>query len=77
MQQKNDFKKTFFKLMNNATFGKIKRNMIEHRDTKLVATEKRRNYLVSESHASFFPENLLAMEMRKIQILRFINAKIK
>ena len=40
-------------------------------DVKLVTTE-RRNYLVSESNyhtKKTFIENLLAMEMRKIQIL--------
>ena len=44
----------------------------KNRNIKLVATETRRNYLVSEPnyHATkFFTENLLAIEMRKTQIL--------
>ena len=65
--QKNDFEKDFFKLMNNAGFGKNMENVRKHRDIKLVTTE-RRNYLVSEPNyhiTNFFTENLLAIEMKK------------
>ena len=60
------------KLMNNAIFGKTMENVRKHGDIKLVTTERRRKYLVSEQNyhtAKFFTENLLAIEMRTTQIL--------
>ena len=65
---KNDFEKDFFKLMNNAVFGKTMENLRKHRDIKLVTTDKRRNRLVSEPNyrtTKWFSENLLATEMKK------------
>ena len=58
-------------LMYNAVFGKIMENVRKHRNIKLVTTKRRRNYLVSEPnyHTNFFTENLLAIELRKTQIL--------
>ena len=47
-------------------------NVRKHRDIKLVTTEARRNYLVSEpdyNATKFFSKNLLAIEMRKTQII--------
>ena len=68
-QAKNGFEKDFFKLMNNSVFGKTMENVRKHRDIKLVATDKRRNYLVSEPNyqtENGFSECFLAIEMRKI-----------
>ena len=59
-------------MINNAVIGKTIENVRKHRDIKFVTTETRRNYLVSESNyhtIHFFSENLLAIEMRKTQIL--------
>ena len=61
-----------FKLINNAVFGKTMKSMRKHPDIKLVTTERRRNYLVSEPNyytRKFFTENLLAKEMKKTEIL--------
>ena len=59
---KNNFQKDFFKLMNNAVFGKTMENVRKHRNIKLI-TETRSNYLVPEPNfhtTKFFTENLLA-----------------
>ena len=58
--------------MNNTIFKKTMENVRKHRDIKLVATERRRNYLVSEPNCytiKFFTENLLAIAMKKAQRL--------
>ena len=54
--------------MNNAVFLKNLKNVRKHRIIKLVITERRRIYLVSERKyhtTKFFTENVLAIEMKK------------
>ena len=57
--------------MYNAVFRNIVENVRKHRDIKLVTTEPRRNYLVSEPNyhrTNFFLENLLVIEIKKTHI---------
>ena len=54
--------------MNNSSFGKTMEKVRKHRDIKLVDTNKRRNYFVSEPNyriKKWFSEGLLAIEMKK------------
>ena len=70
-QARNDFEKDFYKLMNNAVFGKTMENVRKHRDIKLVTTDERRNRLVSEPNyhtTKWFSEKLLAIEMKKAKV---------
>ena len=65
---KNDFEKDFFKLMNNAVFGKTMENVRKHKDIKLVTTDKKRSKLVSEPNyhtINLISENLSIIEMRR------------
>ena len=58
--------------MNNAVLGKTMEIVRKNRDIKLVTTERRRNYLVSESNyhnTKFFTENLLTIEMKTTETL--------
>ena len=67
----NDFEKYFFKLMNNAVFGKTMENVRKHRDIKLVKTDHRSNKLVSEPNyhtMKLIEENLAIIEMRKVKV---------
>ena len=54
--------------MNNAVFRNALENVRKYKDIKLAATERRRNYLVSEPNyhtTKFFTENLLSIGMKK------------
>ena len=58
--------------MNNAVFEKTLENVKKHSDIKLVTTEERKNYFVSEPNyhtTKFFTEDLLAIEIKKTEIL--------
>ena len=67
----NNFEKILFKLMNNVVFGKTMENVRKYREIKLVTTERRKYYLVSEPNnhtTKFFTKNLLAIEMKNTHI---------
>ena len=67
----DDFEKDFFKLMNNAVFGKTMENVRKHRNIKLVKTDKKRNKLVSKPNfhtMKLIDNNLAITEMRKVKV---------
>ena len=67
----NDFEKDFFKLMNNAVFGKTMENVRKHWNIKLVKTDQRRSKLVSEPNyhtMKLIEENLSIIEMKKVKV---------
>ena len=69
--QENGFEKDFFKLMNSADFGESMENIVrEQRDIKLVTTEARRNYLVSEPNHH---TAVKGMEKKKISSINIRN----
>ena len=52
-------------------FGKIMKNVRQHRDIGLVATDKRRNQLASEPYyhtTKYFSENVIAIEVKKTKL---------
>ena len=68
----NNFKKDFFKLMNNAMFGKMMENVRKHRSIKLITNEKL--YLKAVMKPNFksgilFSENLMGCEMGKTKVM--------
>ena len=70
-EAKNDFEKDFFKLMNNSVFGKTMENVRNHRDIKLVTTNKRRSILASEPNyhsTKYISKDLLIMEMKMTEL---------
>ena len=68
---KHDFEKDFFKLMNNAVFGKTMESVRKHRDTKLVITGKKRCKLVSEPNyhtMNYISQDLSIIERKRTKV---------
>ena len=68
---KSEFENNLFKLMNNSIFGKTMKNVRNHRDTKLVNSDKRRKRLVSKPNYHSHKKcsgHLMAIEMKKIGV---------
>ena len=71
METENDFENNFFKLMNNSVFGKTMENVRNHRDIKIVTTNKQRNKYASEPNCHTtkrISKDLLVMEMKKTEV---------
>ena len=71
-EAKNDFEKHFYKLMNNAVFGKTMEDIRKHRDIKLVNNEEA--YLKAVMKPNFksgtlFGPNLMGCEMGKVKVV--------
>ena len=71
-EAKNTFEKNFFKLMNNAVFGKTMENLRKRQNIELVCDEKKFLKLVAKpnySHTTRFDENLVGAHMKRTTIL--------
>ena len=67
----NDYEKNFFKLTNNAVFGKTIENIRKHRDIKLVTIGKKRSKLDSEPNyhtINLISEDLSIIKMKKTKV---------
>ena len=68
---KNNFEKDFFKLMNNAVFGKTMENIRNRVNVKLVNTEEKFKKLVAKPNfisRKIFSENLVSVHMKKTSL---------
>ena len=71
MKSKNAFEKDFFKLMNNAVFGKTVENIRKRVNFQLVCDQKKLSQLSAKcnfDHATIFSENLVGVHMRKTKL---------
>ena len=68
---KNEFEKDFFKLINNSILGKAVENIRNHKDMKLVTSDKRYlKYVMKPNFKDGHPffKHLFVVEMRKTEI---------
>ena len=66
----NDFEKDFFKLMNNAVFGKTMENIRKHRNFKLVTNEAQ--YLTTVIKPNFNPIAYCILRLSQLREWDFI-----
>ena len=67
----NDFEKDFFKLMNNAVFGKTMGNLRNHRNLTLINNPRKLMQVTAQPPFKIFKifhENLVAVERGKIDL---------
>ena len=70
-EAKNAFEKNFFKLMNNAVFGKTMENLRKRQNIELVCDEKKFLKLVAKpnyGHTTRFNENIVGVHMKRTKI---------
>ena len=70
-EAKNEFEKDFFKLMNNAVFGKTMENIRNRVDIKLVNNKKQAEKLSAKpnyKHCNIFCEDLVAIHMKMTKL---------
>ena len=71
-QAKNEFEKDFFKLMNNAVFGKTMKNIRNRVNIQLVNDRDRARKLVAKpnfQHCTIFDKNLVAIHRKKLSYI--------
>ena len=69
---KNEFEKDFFKLMNNAVFGKTMENIRNRVDIQLVNNKMKAKKLAAKPnymHCTIFDENFIAIHMKKTKLV--------
>jgi hypothetical protein len=68
----NDFEKNFFKLMNNAVFGKTMENLRNRQNIKLMTNENKLNKYITKPgflNSKIFNENLVAIHTVKEKLV--------
>ena len=73
---KNEFEKDFFKLMNNAVFGKTMENIRKHVNIKLVNNKKQAKMLAAKPNferCTIFDENFIVIHMKNLFIQVYVS----